>query len=481
MKKIIAKSLLIFCIVGLSATYSCKSKKTNRQYQSFNNAQSNSTTELTSSEDMEDSDLSYNNARKENPKQSKKLNKTKKQKNSKKLKKRKKKKNSKKMKKRKTRKQKISQNLIENNDSEFQAFLAKNGLDKKKPVEPMRVKKTLKKRLRSKQDSYQQSHYIKKDCKTLPFGYNRDASIDICDSDIDIFASASYIYWRGSEQNLESTQNKATNPTPNDRNEIIKMNFEFKSGFQVALGFNFNYDNWSLGADYTRINDSTSMDFQAYSGQYLLPYWFYSGVQTINRSLSTWKYKYDMFNLALTKSYFISKSLTFTPSIALKGGFIDQRTHITYFLNDLTTFRTNVFSDSYLIGPRIKINTDWLMRYNFKIVGNAGVALLYQKFTTLDGDLHDAGGIATYVRDSNPRTINPNAELQVGLGWDRYFAQDKYHISILALYEVQYYWNQNMLRNLISKSFTTNGNVIGAQISGDLVFDGLTATLKLDF
>jgi hypothetical protein len=64
----------------------------------------------------------------------------------------------------------------------------------------------------------------------------------------------------------------------------------------------------------------------------------------------------------------------------------------------------------------------------------------------------------------------PVADINLGLGWGMKLYQ-KYHIDFAASYDFSYFWRQNMMRNMLDKTWegVASGN-------NDLYFQGLTLT-----
>ena len=67
------------------------------------------------------------------------------------------------------------------------------------------------------------------------------------------------------------------------------------------------------------------------------------------------------------------------------------------------------------------------------------------------------------------------ADMSIGLGWGSYFACQDYHFDLLAPYDFNVMWGQNMMRQLVSSYSYT----VGAP--GDLQIQGLTVTARFDF
>ncbi|MFA5250068.1 MAG: Lpg1974 family pore-forming outer membrane protein, partial [Parachlamydiales bacterium] len=134
------------------------------------------------------------------------------------------------------------------------------------------------------------------------------------------------------------------------------------------------------------------------------------------------------------------------------------------------------YSRSWLLGPRIGLNTEWLFGAGFGMRANGAAALFYQHFKeTLKRELLDnPPAIASYYK-SKQGFINPSLEAALGFGWGSYLGNRCCHLDLSAFYEFKFFFNQNMLGWL-------NGTVSNLDAApNDLSFQGLTINLRFDF
>lgn len=90
-------------------------------------------------------------------------------------------------------------------------------------------------------------------------------------------------------------------------------------------------------------------------------------------------------------------------------------------------------------------------------------------------NVNDPSALAVRAHDSISY-LRPNVELDLGLGWGKYFKKRHWHVDFSATYDLQIFWNQNMMR-----SFPIIDNPLFALWPGNLYLYGLTLNGRLDF
>ena len=138
------------------------------------------------------------------------------------------------------------------------------------------------------------------------------------------------------------------------------------------------------------------------------------------------------------------------------------------------TYTTSAKANSWAVGPRIALGTNWLLGSGFRIYGDTAASLVYQHIKADYSDYQD-DTIDHYVTYRNGQ-ITPNFDLGAGFGWGTYFADNGWHFDMILGYEFQYFWNQNWMRWLKdNEALFIDGD------AGDLMFQGLTVGIRFDF
>ncbi len=333
--------------------------------------------------------------------------------------------------------------------------------------------------------------------KCFPAAYNAPASIAVsCGWDFDV--SASFLYWYVSEEGLtpgllfpesvKTADSFARNGT------IATQDFNYKPGFQLAVGYNTGYDNWVGWAEYTWMHQSVSSSnvlppalLDGAAGSWSLNNWYLASpvpATTPGNSLSTgWKMHMDMLDVCFSRPYYEGTQLTVSPYAGLRALWIRQAFNVT--INDPSTGSGSTYlpyptvrakSNSWAIGPVTGVMGHWLLGMGFRLEGNATGALLYTQYTTIDWKetaQNDSPGMLASQNDL--AAIRPVAQLGVGLGYGSYLFCQKYYIDFSARYDFNLFWNQNAMRTFASQ---LSGLLDG---QGSLMMHGLTLNGRFDF
>ena len=270
----------------------------------------------------------------------------------------------------------------------------------------------------------------------------------------------------------------------------VQLDFEYAPGFKVALGMNLNHDKWDTLLQYTwyRATSKVHKTLDPFNLNIsLLPAWIIPSSLSPNFSYGseTWKLKLDLLDWDLARSYHVGKQLCFRPFVGIRGALIHQNVRVNYLNQNPSTLALfpNTYvtqtSHSWGVGPRIGLSSDWNLGRGFRIYSEGEMDILYTQYTHLK--LTQTSTTATpnryIVREHDASYLRTHLELNLGLGWETYFACNKYHIDLSADYGFQVFFDQNMFRN------TVINYAVGKSISpnGDLFIQGLTATARFDF
>jgi hypothetical protein len=342
-------------------------------------------------------------------------------------------------------------------------------------------------------------------------GYNCPARINpVCGWDFDIYGD--FLYWQAREKGL-APYNHTTSVTSNGQTisteRLQNIDFDYHPAFKVGIGAGTERDNWTFNLEYTRFNATNSkkgeislQDFSVTatsqnnfnnilsllnSGIFNTFLTFLStttGAPSIARSFDAhWKLNFNTIDLVAGRPYFLGTKLTLSPFYGVRGGWIDQHYKLTsliplttatapktdYLLNSL------VKSDSWLVGPRIGVKSNWLLGAGFRIFGDAGASLIYQNFKVKIKTLMPAQNQLTIQLEDfisqKIKSVNPTFDAALGFGWGSYFNNKRWHFDLTAGYEFQFFYSQNELLEEIRVSKDTSS----------LILHGLTVAARFDF
>lgn len=324
----------------------------------------------------------------------------------------------------------------------------------------------------------------------------------VVNGDWNFYLSANFLYWVAEEDGLDVGANQknpgTSNPRPHSL-EYYHMNFDYHPGFQVSFGMNCGKrSDWILQAEYTRLHTENhgagsvpAIWFNDIQPNFLSPEINlvpgtaigYSFLKTAGK----WKNHIDLVDLDLRRSFQPNKQLVLTPLFGLRSGVLNQRYHGNYlatYIADtsrLYTLSSIAKQQSWLIGPKAGLLTDWLLGAGCKIFGNIDFSLFYQHFKDSFRDF-DSVGVCS-ITSGKLNRLTPNLRVGLGFGYGTYFANHNSHFNFTIGYDFQIFWNQNYMSTLVfNKMIAAAGPVYfnGAK-PADLLIHGLTTSVRFDF
>ena len=337
-----------------------------------------------------------------------------------------------------------------------------------------------------------------------PASFNASGRIEVQTS-WDFFTTGSFIYWYAEQEGMDLGTYTAVNGSglilsPNNAKMQVQ-NFEYKPGFKFGLGMNFNNDNWVGFFEYTQLRSSTHtfltppddargtpvlgpiLWFYASSGYLATGGINYSSIYASSLN-SSWHLKLDIFDATLSRPYYQGRKLTVTPFGGMRGALIRQNLRIDSMLLYGAGSSSNAVSHNHShcwsVGPRAGLQAHWLLSWGLRLEGDLAGSALYTQYTTVamrsDATPSNPTVGDASVRYKNYGTIRPMTEMNLGMGWGSYFDRQNYCFDLLATYDFNVMWNQNMIRALQNTE-----NTLSSSNAPDLYIQGLTLTARLDF
>lgn len=281
-----------------------------------------------------------------------------------------------------------------------------------------------------------------------------------------VYLTAEYLLWRTRQEGTEFATAK-------------QVNFIYNSGFRVGLGVHMPHDGWDIYAAYTRFVPERS---RSVHGSFY-PLFMYEGVvkpatPNVAKTHAHWEIEFQAIDLELGRAYAIAKTLTLRPFFGLKSAWIDQHAKCRYeggFIPAGQTFHTHFKNDFKGAGPLVGLEANWLVGAGFSLFGDLAASLVIGHFDNKQeqDQLNDAEVVHL---GSNPDFVSPFLQILTGVAWDRNFSRDRYHASLSAGFETQYWGNQNQI-----EQFTAQNAPIYMRERGALAFYGLTLKARVDF
>ncbi len=298
-------------------------------------------------------------------------------------------------------------------------------------------------------------------------------------SNVDIFATA--LYWFPSE-----TADWALILLPSGTSETVTfktVSFDWAPGFRVGVGYNMEHDQWDTQLYYTWFDAHTTDHIDRGSGnivsQFLGP--LIADVGDFQSAQMSWKLHFNMFDWDVGRNFLVSHELLFRPFIGVKWGWIHQTIHTRWqnpSFNFLVTTiplsaRENLKNHFFGGGPSGGLNTKWVLGnircHTFSFFGDFGAAYMWGNWKIRDKFIDSL--LTTVTTSVGNRTFGSlMVKALMGIGWDFDVSCQQSHFGMKLGYEIEDWFNQYQI---LDHETGTHMN--------DLILQGLTADLRLDF
>jgi hypothetical protein len=312
---------------------------------------------------------------------------------------------------------------------------------------------------------------------------------------VNAILSASFIYWKPQQDEFSLG---VTGPRPGSEQKVCDFKSNYRPGFKAGLGLTTSYDSWSLFLEYTRLTTKqktahyTSPDhpmiMSPWVGMTVADQGLYDPTNsTVTNQISKssasnyWNFNFELFDLLLSRSYYVGKKLVFNPFLAARGAIINQRLNVSflYATNAHPLVNNTIYShnknNTQQIGPRLGLDMNWLIGSSFRFGGTLAGGLLYTQYhlihtETLNGTSH----ANTHY---NPHAFRFNCDAALQFGWRVFSPSHRKYVDCFFKYEAIAFWQQNMVSGL-----TTTLNDQGKKLQdGNLYLQGGTFNLAFNF
>jgi len=301
--------------------------------------------------------------------------------------------------------------------------------------------------------------------------------------------SADLLYWQTQSDYINyalMTSQTNYNNVPQD-NKFFEPKIDWAWGFRVGAGYQFEYDNWKLQAEYTWLRpkggSSVTIDDNA-SGSIVLvemspgisTSWGTDGSIAAKNATTTFSLDYNYVTLQLAKNFCVSSHIDLTTHFGLGAGWMDTTQVTTYsggtpvtFLNTnqlVTTMDNNYWG----VGPVAGLGAFWHMGFGFSLFADTTAEILVGKSRTsrVEQVNSSESSFVKYTFDSY--RYRPQLFMQLGLAYDAYFNDASQHFGLRAGWENQIWYSQMI--SLSDYNF---------EKYGDLQFSGLTIKALFEF
>ncbi len=242
--------------------------------------------------------------------------------------------------------------------------------------------------------------------------------------------------------------------------------WDWRPGFRIGFGFYGMHDQWQLAADWTyfRIkadSDVTNGGSGFLLGMFMPPLSTFSLINiNIPHASARWSGDYNTMDIMIGKPYHVSRYFVSNPMFGIRTGWIDQDFHVRYYINNIER-SVWLKNDYWGAGLRGFYEGQFLLGGGWYIYGKAAFALLFGKFDiSQESDMVLGSGTGAsefqYKTEDSFYSVQPNAELGMGISFSKYYYKNQYQVSLKIGYEFHHWWDQNQARKFFDADPAAN-------------------------
>jgi len=327
-------------------------------------------------------------------------------------------------------------------------------------------------------------------CPPSACAYNAPFIIDT-KCDWGFFVGASFVYAQGLvDQPVFYYEGLRIGISPNstNQNNFFLLDFDYKPGFKVNLGYKLGCDNWTANCEYFRFHNDIgkgSYTRDNYDGfDSVIIRLFGSDAMAVDGSEitnvnvnATYSIEIDQLDFTLSRKYYVGRCLTIKSEAGLRAFWLDQS--LNGAINAIQaggTLETNGINEStslWSVGPLTKLDLDWMVSGNLRILTNSSLAILYYEQSLNSYGFKEnlaLGNLDDQTRDYKSRfkELSMHNSLFLGLGWADYFFCNDWYFDFVIGYEFNRYTevkNQGEINNYNNGSIYVQGLVIDLSVS----------------
>ncbi len=288
----------------------------------------------------------------------------------------------------------------------------------------------------------------------------------------------------------------------------VTIGGSFDPGFRLQFGYTFaNIDKWDMEFDWTYFHNTDhqsesvtglTTSTAATAGQsWIQPNFGIPNTPKYGSSVSgQWRLNYNTLDWELGRNFFISRQISTRMHWGIRAAWLYQHYSASYTgfnatasTGAVTTGTFTASNNYHAVGLRTGTSMRWGFNRYWAFVGNIAFSLLYGRFQISEFTASNvtAGSINEVGAPYNFNAVRPEIEASLGLEWCAFFCHDKYRFSIAALWEIQEWFEQNMLNPIYQPSVGTGISdtapwyPVNSRLNGNLGIQGFTLKFRFDF
>jgi hypothetical protein len=269
-----------------------------------------------------------------------------------------------------------------------------------------------------------------------------------------------------------------------EHGDLAGVTFGYASGCKVNFDVQFPHRAWDLDLRWTTFYDCATKTHR----KNLVPLWvlpqIYPSIDQYifyQEARATWKVHLNEIDLELGYDPLLSEKMSMRLHAGIKGISLFQHYTIDYEQGELEGFgvispsRCGLRNECMGVGPRFGFASKWRLGRGWSLLGHCAGALTLDYFALKRKDEDRAESAISSVFREHFYAFHPIIEALIGLGWE--CCVNRRPISVQAAYEMQYFWEQLMVRQLVAQQISFQS----FSPRGDFSVQGINATISFGF
>jgi hypothetical protein len=300
------------------------------------------------------------------------------------------------------------------------------------------------------------------------------------------FVSTDLLFWDATQGGIEYAITSHSSTTTSLDGKVKEIDFDWGPGYRVGFGYQFN--RWDFFINWTRFHNHCSSSARPPQEGSLFALWVPANLENATSELAhaRWHLLYDTVDLELGYVFQLTKSFSMRPFVGARWALIDQ--HGRYHYEEVDSSQVGTLFDAIARtkngydagGARTGAQLHFIVNHHWSFYGALAGSLLYGRFdlkvnfrTTPQVESDETLGYRSHFNE-----VQGNLEGALGLQWETSYTNGRYHLSILACYEWNQWFNFNKLHKNVAAG-VTNPNFFSNDT--DLGLQGATLSTRFAF
>lgn len=304
-----------------------------------------------------------------------------------------------------------------------------------------------------------------------------------------LFLDTEFLWWVAKEDGLYYAQsgfsNQQTTAIPPDgtvdfKGHLKKVQSHWHPGFRVGFGGNMSYDEWDIFLNWTWFRSHADSSTHQSKRGLLLVLWGHPDVDTANAALkaeSDWELHYNILDVEMGRAFWVGKHFSLRPFFGGRAAWIDQDFKIKYDLATAPVTDAYLKAESDFEGGGVRAGLDarFVLLNGWSFYGIASGSMLYGYY---DCDFREKWESVEIAKSKDRfHQAASTAQLALGVRWDGYIHNNRYHFGLYAGWEQNIWFGVNKMDHFFSELH--DGDL--QQMNTDLTLQGGTFGVRFDF